>query len=81
MRLRLEIRRPVHAFGIIMYLFKVKTYSKLHMENKGNFTSFGKFLILADLGSNKMCALAVVVFVYLGHLDQRWLRISPALGK
>lgn len=81
MRLSLKIRRPVHAFGFITYLFKVKTYSKPHMEKKGNFTSLGKFLILADLGTNKMCALAVVVFVYLCHLDQRWLRISPALGK
>lgn len=35
-----------------------------------NFTSLGKFRILAGLGTHEICTLAVAVFVSLCHLDQ-----------
>lgn len=71
-----------HAISFIRQaLFSLTTHGK-----EGNFiaskcTSLGKVLILAGLGTHERCTLAVVVSVYPCHLDQRWLRISPALGK
>lgn len=89
MRISLKIRKTEYALCFITSLFFLNqgisllshTWKRKGISPPGNFTSLGQFPILAGLGTNEICALDVAGFVYLCHLDQRWLRISPALGK